>query len=120
LASFVEQIKFARLILEQKPLKDLLAETEVNPGSNVQTDEDIRAYLRNVATTTWHAIGTCSMLPLQYGGVVDNKLRVYKTANIRVADLSVIPLHIGAHMQATAYAVGELAADIIKNKVEFR
>ncbi|KAF9265669.1 alcohol oxidase [Marasmius fiardii PR-910] len=118
LSSFVEQIKFARRILEQNQFKDLLTDTEVNPGPDVQTDEDIRKYLKNVAVSSWHAIGTCSMLPSQHGGVVDNKLKVYKTKNIRVADLSIVPLHIGAHTQATAYAIGELAADIIKGKVD--
>ncbi|EEB98134.1 hypothetical protein MPER_02412, partial [Moniliophthora perniciosa FA553] len=41
---------------------------------------------------------------------------VYNTTNIRVVDVSIIPLHIGAHTQATAYAIAELAADIIKGK----
>ncbi|KAJ7281454.1 hypothetical protein C8J57DRAFT_1463665 [Mycena rebaudengoi] len=60
--------------------------------------------------------------PLADGGVVDNQLKVsthslelvYHTTNIRVVDIS---LQIGAHLQATTYAVGELAADIIKGKV---
>lgn len=39
------------------------------------------------------------MLPKNYGGVVDTKLRVYGTKNIRVVDMSIIPLNIGAHIQ---------------------
>ena len=58
------------------------------------------------------------MLPLEDGGVVDNKLKVvsqysksnvrptslfatqvHKTTNIRIADLSVVPLHIASHTQ---------------------
>jgi hypothetical protein len=59
------------------------------------------------------------MLPLEDGGVVSPKLQVcysfpksldlpiklisnrqvYGTANIRVVDISIIPLHIGSHMQ---------------------
>ena len=41
------------------------------------------------------------MLPLEDGGVVDPSLKVYGTSNIRVADTSIIPLHVGAHIQGT-------------------
>ena len=47
------------------------------------------------------------MLPRDKNGVVDPRLRVYGTKNLRVADLSVVPLEIAAHTQATAYFVGE-------------
>lgn len=39
------------------------------------------------------------MLPRELDGVVDPKLRVYGTKNIRVVDLSIVPLHIAAHTQ---------------------
>lgn len=39
------------------------------------------------------------MLPRELDGVVDPNLRVYGTKNIRVVDLSVVPLHIAAHTQ---------------------
>lgn len=39
------------------------------------------------------------MLARELDGVVDPKLRVYGTKNIRVVDLSVVPLHIAAHTQ---------------------
>lgn len=39
------------------------------------------------------------MLPQESGGVVDHKLIVYGTTNLRVVDLSTLPLHIAAHPQ---------------------
>ncbi|KAJ7708735.1 GMC oxidoreductase [Mycena rosella] len=117
LLQFVEQIKFCRKVLEQEPLRKFLTGTELLPGPEVQTDEQIADYIRDAFSTTWHTVGSCSMLPLADGGVVDKTLKVHKTTNIRVVDISVVPLHIGAHMQATAYAIGEIAADIIKGKV---
>ncbi|KAJ7139327.1 alcohol oxidase [Mycena epipterygia] len=114
--AFVEQLKFCRRILDQEPLKRLLTETEVNPGPEIQTDDQISEYLKLFFGTSWHTVGSCSMLPLADGGVVDNNLKVYLTTNIRVIDVSIIPLHLGAHLQATAYALGELGADLITGK----
>lgn len=37
------------------------------------------------------------MLPRDKRGVVDAQLKVYGTENIRVADLSIVPLHFAAH-----------------------
>lgn len=50
-------------------------------------------------------IGSASMLPLEDGGVVDPQLRVYGTSNIRVADTSIIPLHVGGHIQGKESSV---------------
>lgn len=50
------------------------------------------------------------MLPRDKQGVVDPNLLVYGTKNVRIVDISIIPLHIAAHTQATAYAIGEKGA----------
>ncbi|KAI1470480.1 putative GMC oxidoreductase [Daldinia caldariorum] len=47
---------------------------------------------------------------------LDETVRVYGTRNLRIVDAGVIPLVPGAHIQATIYAIGEKAADIIKNE----
>ena len=44
------------------------------------------------------------MLPQDKGGVVDPTLKVYGTTNIRVVDLSIIPVHIAAHTQGKCSA----------------
>lgn len=57
--------------------------------------------------STFHGCGTCSM-----GKVVDADLRVKGVRNLRVVDASVIPIAIGAHIQAVVYALAEQAAVI--------
>ncbi|KAJ7220579.1 hypothetical protein GGX14DRAFT_559367 [Mycena pura] len=66
-------------------------------------------YIESSSVTEYHLIGTNSMLPLEYGGVVNTSLVVYGTAN-----MSIVPLHVFAHTMATTYGVAERAADLIK------
>ena len=87
---------------------------QVVPASNVT---DLRDFSKTTLMTEYHPIGTASMLPKDKGGVVDAQLKVYGTTNLRVADASVVPIHIAAHMQATVVGIGEAAADIIKGVV---
>lgn len=62
------------------------------------------------------AIGTCSMGGSQgiHAGVVDERLRVYGMRGLRIIDASIMPKQIGAHLQATVYAIAEKGADMIK------
>ncbi|KAI0931110.1 hypothetical protein AcW2_000066 [Taiwanofungus camphoratus] len=110
---FAEHVTFIRSIANAEPLKSSIIR-EVNPGPEAKTLDQIKEYLKNYCSTTFHAIGSLSMLPREKNGVVDPELRVYGTKNLRIADLSVVPLHFAAHTQATAYAIGERLADILK------
>ncbi|EMC99736.1 hypothetical protein BAUCODRAFT_348294 [Baudoinia panamericana UAMH 10762] len=90
---------------------------EHSPGLNVQSDEELEAFIREHAESTiGHQSGTCAMLPRELGGVVDAELRVYGTRGLSVVDASVIPLIPSTNLCATVYAVAEKAADIIKSR----
>jgi choline dehydrogenase-like flavoprotein len=42
------------------------------------------------------------MLPRDDGGVVDHQLKVYGTKNLRIVDLSIVPLHFASHSQGNS------------------
>ena len=71
-------------------------------------------FVQKFLSTQWHILGTCSMLPREDGGVVDPKLKVYGTANLRVIDGSIIPLEVQGNIQTAVYAVAEKGADLVK------
>ncbi|KAB8242408.1 hypothetical protein BDV35DRAFT_384071 [Aspergillus flavus] len=76
--------------------------------------ESANQYLRDTATTTYRPCGTAAMLPREQGGVVDEKLRVHGTTNLRVCEASILPLITVGNIMSTVYAVAERAAEIIK------
>ncbi|KAI5121995.1 hypothetical protein M0805_001828 [Coniferiporia weirii] len=108
-----EGLKLARTIGQTAPLSSYLL-TEVSPGSSVSTDDDWDAWLANNIGTEYHPANTCAMLPKEKGGVVDPKLVVYGTNNVRIADASIFPIQFAAHLQLAVYAVAETAAEIIR------
>ncbi|KAK5237225.1 hypothetical protein LTR47_001491 [Exophiala xenobiotica] len=80
------------------------------------TRQQLETVLRRGVNTEYHYSGTCAMMPMSLGGVVDSALRVYGIQGLRIVDTSVYPVVPGAHLQAVAYAVAERAADIIRGR----
>ena len=73
-----------------------------------------KRYLNDTVSSNWHPAGTCAMMPSDIGGVVDQRLIVHGTTNLRVVDASVFPLIPRGNIQSSVYAVAERAADLIK------
>ena len=71
-------------------------------------------YTRTTAISNNHPSCTCSMKPRRKGGVVDERLLVHGTTNLRIVDSSIMPLIPRGNIQTTVYAVAERAADLIK------
>lgn len=57
------------------------------------------------------------MRPRNQGGVVDARLNVYGVKNLKVADMSIAPLNVGANTYNTAMVIGEKAATIIAEEL---
>ncbi|GAA6062336.1 hypothetical protein JCM10212_006586 [Sporobolomyces blumeae] len=91
-------------------------EVEAEPGNSVQSEQDWEDWVESVVRTEYHPVGTAKMGPRREQGVVDEKLRVHGVANLRVVDLSVMPLHVSTHPQSTAYMIAEKASDLMRSQ----
>ncbi|MDH4992834.1 choline dehydrogenase [Aquamicrobium lusatiense] len=87
---------------------------EISPGSHVQTDEDLDAFIRDHAESALHPCGTCRMGraddPMS---VVDPECRVIGVEGLRVADSSIFPRITNGNLNAPSIMTGEKAADHI-------
>ena len=101
----VEALLFNRRILATPPMLELQA-AEFVPPINADNSA-LNSIINNGLRTEFHPSGTCAMLPLAQGGVVDSHLRVWGTQNLRVVDASIFPLIPAAHLQSVVYAVAE-------------
>ncbi len=87
LDSVVDGIKFIRGMTQR--YSDLIEEEEL-PGKDVQTDDELRGFVKDRA---WghHASCTCPIGAKDAGGVVDSRFRVHGTQGLRIVDASVFP-----------------------------
>ncbi|KAK7571293.1 hypothetical protein V3481_018510 [Fusarium oxysporum f. sp. vasinfectum] len=77
--------------------------------------EDWIPYVKENATTCYHASGTCAMGKASDPNVVINeKLIVKGVKGLRVVDCSIMPKVNNGNTQMPAYGIGEKAADLIK------
>ncbi|KAI3158190.1 CAZyme family AA3 [Penicillium roqueforti] len=77
------------------------------------TLETARDLARERIVCHYHVVGSTAMMPRERGGVVDSRLKVYGTQNLRVVDAGIFPLIPRGNIQATVFAVAEKAAAII-------
>ncbi|KAK7719546.1 hypothetical protein SLS57_005745 [Botryosphaeria dothidea] len=106
-------VRWTRSLMRTDAMAEL-GPTEAVPGKDV-ADDNLEAAIRaNARPGYQHVVGTCAMMPEEWGGVVDAALKVYGVGKLRVVDASMMPVIPGTHTSSTVYAVAEKAADIIK------
>jgi choline dehydrogenase-like flavoprotein len=110
------QLQFCEKIVTEKPLASILK----NGGRRIPENADFtdleatKKVTKERLFTAFHPVRTCAMMPKDIGGVIDSRLKIYETTNLRVVDTSIFPIEPLGHIQSTVYAVAEKAADIIK------
>ena len=107
----IEGLKLARKILADQQF-DGIRGTEMLPGKDVQTDEQLMTYVREYAATVFHPVGTCKM-GVDSMSVVRPDLKVHGIEGLRVADASIMPTLISGNTNAPCIMIGEKAAEMI-------
>ena len=87
--------------------------SEVHPGNKINSDDQLREYIRGSGTTIFHPVGTCKM-GTDKNSVVDSRLCVHGINGLRIADASIMPRIIGGNTNAPSIMIGEKAAAMIK------
>jgi choline dehydrogenase len=109
----LDGMKLGRRIINNRVL-DKYRAYEMNPGDKVQTDSEWLQWARENGQTTYHVIGTCKMGPDPMA-VVDDRLRVYGVAGLRVVDASIMPTVPSGNTNAAVIMIAEKGADMIKS-----
>eukprot|EP00934_Nitzschia_sp_Nitz4_P003110 Nitzschia sp. Nitz4//scaffold110_size71422//51910//53997//NITZ4_005880-RA/size71422-processed-gene-0.73-mRNA-1//-1//CDS//3329533107//3100//frame0 len=137
LKNVVDSIRTAIRIAQSVPFQNLLSPmpcwpkdlcvqynvphlSDPSPSTILGADEYptrfLEEYVRRYATTLYHPTSTCRMGRNSNIGVVDYSLKVFGVKGLRVADASVQPQIVSGNTQASCVAIGEKAADIIREE----
>jgi len=107
-------VRLTREIIAQ-PAMDRYRGEELAPGPQVQTDEEIDAFVRANMESTMHPCGSCRMGEDDMA-VVDSALRVRGLQGLRVIDSSVFPSEPNGNLNAPTIMLAERAADLVRGR----
>lgn len=109
-------IRLTREILQQPALAQYSG-GEIQPGDEVQSDEEIDAWVRKNVESAYHPSCSCKMgAETDDMAVVDNQCRVRGIKKLRVVDSSIFPVITNGNLYAPTLMVAEKAADLILGK----
>jgi choline dehydrogenase len=107
----VAGLKLIRQIMRAPAFEDFVA-SEIEPGIDVENDEDILAFCRRYASTLYHPTCTARM-GVDDGAVVDPSLKVKGARHLRIVDGSIMPALVSGNTHAGIVMIAEKAADMI-------
>jgi choline dehydrogenase len=90
--------------------------SEYIPGPQVQTDDELLAYVRQYGSTVFHPTSTCKMGSDRMA-VVDASLNVHGLQALRVVDASIMPAVVSGNTNAAAIMIAEKAADMVRQEM---
>ncbi|TPI38509.1 choline dehydrogenase [Mesorhizobium sp. B3-1-9] len=112
-SEFRHCVRLTREIFGQKAF-DGFRGKEISPGSHVQSDDELDAFIRDHAESAYHPCGTCRMGRADdLTAVVDPECRVIGVEGLRVADSSIFPRVTNGNLNAPSIMTGEKASDHI-------
>ena len=107
-------VRLTREIFAQ-PAFDPYRGEELAPGTSVQSDAEIDAFVRETVQSAYHPCGTCKM-GTDAMAVTDPQNRVHGMDGLRVVDSSVMPAITTGNLNAPTIMIAEKAADAIRGR----
>jgi choline dehydrogenase len=104
-------LKYGRRISQTSPMSDYV-QSEITPGLNVASDEELLAYCRDGGLSLLHGVGTCRM-GNGVDAVVNPRLKVHGIQGLRVIDASIMPQIVSGNTNAAVIMIGEKGAAMI-------
>ncbi|MCH2068646.1 MAG: choline dehydrogenase [Shimia sp.] len=106
-------IRLTREIFAQEAMQPFV-KSEIQPGADLQTDDEIDSFIREHAESAYHPCGTCKMGSVDDPkAVVDSECRVIGVDGLRVADSSIFPRITNGNLNGPSIMTGEKASDHI-------
>ncbi|WP_182084051.1 choline dehydrogenase [Aureimonas sp. ME7] len=111
---FRSAIRISREIVAQKAL-DLYRGEEISPGRDLQTDDELDAFVRAHGETAYHP--SCSnRMGEDDMAVVDGSGRVHTLEALRVVDASIMPIIVTGNLNAPTIMMAEKIADRMRGR----
>ena len=111
---FRSAVRLTREIFSQNALAEY-AGTELSPGRDIESDDEIDTFIRSAVESAYHPCGTCKM-GSDSMSVVDSDCRLIDFDGLRIADSSIIPSIVSGNLNAPTIMLAEKAADIISDQ----
>ncbi|MFY0618554.1 choline dehydrogenase [Shimia sp.] len=110
---FRKCIRLTREIFAQEAFEPYVKH-EIQPGADLQSDDEIDSFIREHAESAYHPCGTCKMGRVDDPtAVVDSECRVIGVEGLRVADSSIFPRITNGNLNGPSIMTGEKASDHI-------
>lgn len=105
--------RLTRAIINAPSLKKYAA-TELKPGAQFVSEEELIRAAGEIGTTIFHPVGTCKMgRESDSMAVVDGQLRVHGVTGLRVVDASIMPTITSGNTNSPTVMIAERAAMLI-------
>ena len=113
---FRDCVHLTREIMHQ-PAMDAFRGEVIQPTDDVQSNEQIDAFIREAVDSAYHPSCSCKM-GVDAMAVVDPELKVHGLSNIRIIDSSIFPTIPNGNLNAPTMMVAERGADLIRGNME--
>ena len=110
----IDGVRRTREMVAQRAWDELRG-TELTPGPEATTDDEILGWIRAIGSTEYHPTSTCRM-GTDDDSVTDSIGRVHGVEGLRVVDASIMPNNVTANLNAPVIMLAEKLADAIAGK----